>query len=110
MRLNTPPSSVRAETDMILNWLRVAVLLAFVSFTIGCGSPQPRAADKPAAREVRRPPQTGSYIPRITPLKTQATDRKSRSPKPKPNSTPKRERAKPEGKVDEDFVTRGGFR
>jgi hypothetical protein len=95
---------------MIPHCLRVLVLAAFVSAAVGCAFQPPE--EKKETREVRRPAQTGTYIPRIMPVRSERSERTKNRRKPKAEATPKpkRERAKPAGKVDEDFVTRGGFR
>ena len=97
--------------DMIQHWLRVTVLLAFVSATAGCGLFEPPPVTKRTVR-AGRPPQTGTNIPRQTSDSAQQAkrDKKAKPAKPTPTPKPKRERAKPAEKVDEDFVTRGGFR
>ena len=99
---------------MIVHSLRVAVLLAFVSVTVGCALLQPPPADKKGAREVRRPAQTGTYISRTEreSAKAEKAEKKAKTTAAKatPTPKPKRERPKPPGKVDDDFVTRGGFR
>jgi hypothetical protein len=96
---------------MIQHWLRAVLLVAFLSASVGCALVQP-PADKKETRQVRRPAQTGTYIPRDVPERSEQAKRQKKAKQPKPEPTPKRkrERAKPAGKVDEDFVTRGGFR
>jgi cytochrome c biogenesis protein ResB len=98
---------------MIVQWFRAILLLAFVSLSVGCALLEP-PKDKKETRETRRRAQTGSNIPRSTPASAKAakSEKKAKPPKAKatPTPKPKRERAKPAGKVDKDFVTRGGFR
>jgi hypothetical protein len=97
---------------MIPYCLRTVVLVAFVSATAGCGVVQPPSQEKKGTREVRRPAQTGTYISRTERVPAKAGDRqkKVKAPKATPTPKPKREKPKKPGKVDEDFVTRGGFR
>ena len=73
---------------------------------------QPPSQKKNGTREVRRPAQTGTYIPRIERAAAKAAEREksAKAPKATPTPKPKREKPKAPGKVDEDFVTRGGFR
>jgi hypothetical protein len=88
-------------------WFRFALLLAFVCTSIGCGAVKTEPTNK-RTRTAGRPPQTGTNIPRSQQGTTASAKRQAKSKAPKA-AKPKRERpAKRE--VDEDFVTRGGFR
>ena len=96
---------------MIQHPLRVALLMVFVFATAGCGLFEPVPGDE-NKRQGGRPPQTGTNIPRkmSDSVKPAKSEKKTKAPKAKPSPKPKRERPKPAGKVDDDFVTRGGFR
>jgi hypothetical protein len=97
---------------MIPHCVRAVVLLAFVSAMVGCGVIQPPRQEKKGTDQVRRPAQTGTYISRTERASAKAAERKkkAKAPKATPTPKPKREKPKDPGKVDEDFVTRGGFR
>ena len=97
---------------MIPHFLPALALVALVFAAAGCGVVQPPQQDKKGTREVRRPAQTGTYISRTERASEKAAERenKGKAPKATPTPKPKRERPKPAGKVEDDFVTRGGFR
>jgi hypothetical protein len=97
---------------MMQQSLRFALLLAFASAMVSCALVQPEAGKK-GTRQAGRPPQTGTNIPRLaarTSKKSEKRDKKQKAAKATPTPKPKRERPKAAEKVDEDFVTRGGFR
>ena len=83
-------------------WFRYALLLAFVWTSVGCGAFKPEASNK-RARTAGRAPQTGTNIPRFFPRVTTTRPEKAKTAKPERKRPAKRD-------VDEDFVTRGGFR
>jgi hypothetical protein len=92
---------------MKYQWLRFALLLAFVCTSVGCGGLKPEPSSK-RAQAAGRAPQTGTNIPRSLPGRDASARRQAKAKAPKA-AKPQRERpAKRE--VDEDFVTRGGFR
>ena len=89
------------------SWFRFVLLLAVVCTSVSCAVFKPEPGNK-RTRTAGRPPQTGTNIPRSQSANAASTKRQAKPKAPKP-AKPKRERpAKRE--VEDDFVTRGGFR
>jgi outer membrane biosynthesis protein TonB len=98
---------------------RVALLLAAVFVFVGCESLKPDPTSKRKGANTRST-QTGTNIPRAFRSDSRTARTRADKPKPKkekkaaqpkPTPTPKPKREKPaRGPVDEDVVTRGGFR
>jgi hypothetical protein len=98
---------------------RVALLVAILFTVAGCQAVRPDPQSQRKGRPTQRQLQTGTNIPRAVPTRTESRQTRNRaesearrarpkaSPTPKPTPKPRRPAR---GPVDEDVITRGGFR
>ena len=95
---------------MIQQWLRFALLLVFVSGSVGCELLEKPLTSGNQLQSSGRPPQTGTNIPRDLTNTSGAAEKPAKTAKSKPAKPKPEQKKKAPEEADEDFVTRGGFR
>ncbi|CAN5497274.1 hypothetical protein BH18VER1_BH18VER1_16000 [soil metagenome] len=89
-------------TMYLLRKSAIFCLCVLLSATVGCGSVK-NTGDSTKLTA----PQTGSLIARRVAVKTQSTEE---TPAEAKREKKKTEKAQPDPPVDDDYLTRGGFR